>query len=110
MRSLIKNKLFILGFLSGVCLFVCLNIYQIFGVEHPQCHHCVIWYGFPLPFYEKFIAECEFSTSSVAYYVGEFSLLGTISNILIIVVSSWLLGLVLRFFESKASSRILPLK
>ncbi len=52
-----KNRAFVFGFLSGLFLFVALNIYVVFR----WCNHCVWRLGFPLPIYHSYSGNPSFS-------------------------------------------------
>ena len=106
MIKFLKNKTFIFGFFVGIVIAIFLNIYQIYTTENSPCHHCTYWYGFPLPFYERYVTSCEFSGGlSFGCYVSEFSWIGTIANILVAIFFSFVLGLIFKFVWSKIAAR-----
>ena len=100
MKDLIKSNMFIAGFISGIFLFLCVNVYITIGI----CYHCVKYLGFPIVFYE------DFRGIASEPILHRFFLSNLIADILAMFIFSFVLGLVFKFIWSKTVSRRSPLK
>ena len=106
MSKLFQNKAFKLGVFFGIFLMLVFNLFSIFGMNHPPCHHCADWFGFPLPFYVRYLTDCELSKNiSVICYTGEFSWFGTVANISIAIIFSFAVGLIFKFVREKYTAK-----
>ena len=98
MKSLIKSKAFLIGFLFGffVFLYVTEIIERKFNIwGGGACFDCAKLTGFPFPYYQ----QSSFAGSA------HFLWIGLIADILIALVFSFVFGLVVRLICSKFSSQ-----
>ncbi len=100
MKKLIKSNAFIIGFFSGILLFLCLNYYTVMQAYKDICVHCLRAFGYPFTFFETGGAV----TRTDIFW---FSL---IVNILIATISCFVCGLAFKFVWLKTFSRRLSLK
>ncbi len=100
MRKLIVTKSFILGFISGCILFLCLNYYTVMQAFDDMCFHCMRRFGFPFFFMETGGAVTHTN-------IFWFSLL---ADVLIALAFSGMIGLIFKFIWSKFTSKHLALK
>ncbi len=104
MSRLFQNKVVILGVLTGILIMIALNFYSIYRMT--GCHHCAFWFGFPLPFYVSYMTNCELSSEiSFGCYTGEISWFGTIANLLISVIFSFVIGAVFKMIWGKFTTK-----
>lgn len=109
MRKLFKDKAFLLGFSNGIIFFLCINLFIFF---YSQCHHCVRIAGFPIIFWEKFVGNIYYNPVD-GFSDDDFEnffIYKLILDILITLVSGFVLGSILKFVSSKISSRRAALK
>ncbi len=105
MGKLIKNKIFLFGFFSGIIFFVCFNI---FIHLRSMCHHCVYFAGFPLRFYEEFKGTIYFNPATSESFTENFRhffIYNLIADVLFTILFSFLIGLIFKLVWSKISAR-----
>lgn len=109
MNKIFRNKAFIIGFANGIGFFLCINLFIFF---YSQCHHCLTVAGFPIIFWEKFVGGFYGSLDNPAddNFYEHFFAYKLFADILIAVFSSFVVGLIFKFINSKIVSRHLFLK
>lgn len=108
-RKLFSNKAFLIGFTSGILFFLFINAFMIWM---SSCHHCVNIAGFPIVFYEKFVGTVYYTpVKGISYDNFEYFYIWRLAaDILIAIISSFVLGLILKLIWSKFASRRLNLR
>lgn len=94
------NKQFLFGFIVGILTMIFLNIYQIYGMKHPPCHHCMDGFGFPFSFYTEMHAPFVEDKGVTGY-----SILGIVLNIIVTLIVSFIVGSLFKFAWSKIASQ-----
>lgn len=95
MSKLFRSKAFLVGFFSGVILFICLNYYTVMQAYDYLCFDCMMLFGFPFTSVE----HGGFVTHTNICWFGLFA------DFLITIICSFILGLILKFVWSKIAAR-----
>ncbi len=105
MRKFFQNTAFILGFANGIVFFLCINIFIFF---YSQCHHCFNIAGFPIIFWERFVGGFFINPDTGELTDNNFEhffVYKLFADILIAIVSSFVVGLIFKFIQSIIASR-----
>ncbi len=97
MSKFFKNKAFLIGFVSGIIFLISLNFLTWL---QSLCHHCIYQAGIPYTFYEEFIGNIyfdstTFSNDNFKHFFPLYLLLDVVSTIIfgfvvgLIVKSVW---------------------
>jgi hypothetical protein len=103
MRRLILNYAFNLGFLTGILLFIAINLYADRPLANKAtrlCFHCLNEWGFPFRYFE----------AGGNPGIERYFWLGLVGDIFVALIFSFLVGLVFKFVWSKLASRRINLK
>lgn len=100
MKSLIKNKEFIKGFVSGIFALIIFNTLTFFN---SQCHHCINRAGFPMIFWERFIGTIYYNPADgfSSDDFEHFFIYNLIADVLVTIAFSFILGLIFKSVWSK---------
>ncbi len=96
------EKGFKLGFLISLFLSVGLNLLTLKLILVTSCNYCGRSVGFPFRFYEDSKYGEQFQSSIIWFAL--------ISDVFILLIFSFIIGLIFNFIWSKISSRSSPLK
>jgi hypothetical protein len=101
MNKLFRNTAFNLGFWIGLCLFAFLN-YLVYVITYNEFVRSIrmfsaggYWAGFPFGFYQVIIGN-----PNNTY----FSFVGLILNVVVALISSFIIGLIFKFIWLKLNS------
>lgn len=105
MNKFFKNKAFILGFLAGISVITALNLYTVYKMF--GCHHCDLFFGFPLPFYSGIIAECGSGNFGFICNIWEFSWIGALVDFVVAIIFSFIVGFIFKLVWGKLATKTL---
>lgn len=96
MNKFFSNKAFIYGIIVGILFFVIADVYS-YQANHLTtiCFDCYESYGFPFARYE----------SGTILHLDQILWVGVIANISIALFSSFIVGLIFTFIQSKMSAK-----
>ncbi len=100
MGKLFQNKAFILGFLSGILIFIGTQFYDSMPESEGITFHAIVRIGFPF----DYIETGGNPTYTKTLWFGLFA------DILIALIFSFVVGLIFKFIGLKIVSRRSPLK
>ncbi len=98
MKDLIRSKMFGLGFLIGIVVFILINVFYPTEINCSSTNLCN-YDGFPLASYRGGYEEKDGGN-----YIGEILWIGLVGNLLFALMISFITGLSLSLFTHKESS------
>jgi hypothetical protein len=97
MKIHVQSKAFIVGFFTGLFLFIVINVYSYSRMQEQECFDCLLGFGFPFHLYE----------SGTILHLERTLWLGLIVDFLIAICASILIGLVCHIYRNR-SERSVP--
>lgn len=95
LRDLIKSRFFIIGFLVGISLLICLNVFSYVQNQDVRCSDCMEFYGFPF----TFVGHGGFVTHTlISWYALS-------KNILVLLVIGFYIGFFVNLIQTKLSAK-----
>ena len=100
MRKLFKDKAFVIGFASGVLIFIAANLYD-FSLKSG---------GFSFDSYETNGVPFAMHESGTMLHISQFLWAGVVANISIVLLFSFVLGSIIKFVSAKIKAHRSSLK